>query len=164
MLCEMRTTPGNGALLMTRRGWTVSAVMFLVGLFAGGGGVQTYHTLSVKTAREMFAEKLRCKELAAGYIREQSTDSMSLILQRVDYSATSNSCVAYFHTWEDVGNRNTYNERRWQVVDLLTAKMLYDDHCREETNCGGGNDIRMDDEAEAAFDEAVNGRKSIAKK
>lgn len=145
---------------MTRRIWIAVALTFLIGLALGGGTVQIYHVVRANAAKEAFNQKVRCKELAEGYIRQQSNESTSVSLQDVDYSATADSCVGYFHVWEDVGNRNKYNRREWQVVDLLTGKTLYDNECREETNCGGGTDIKSDEEAEAAFDEAVTGKKA----
>jgi hypothetical protein len=150
---------------MTRRSWIISAAMLLIGLVIGGGGVEGYHRFYTKKAQELFSQRLRCKGLADHYVKQQSTDSMTVILYNVDYSTTSNSCIGYFHVLDDVHREHYLTQDITSLVtDLLTGEELYQDHCVEDRNCGGGNDFRIMNEAKSAFDEAVNGKKSNRRK
>jgi len=73
--------------------------------------------------------------------------------------------VAYFRVWEDLPRKNYSTQTAtYLVTDLLTGETYYRDDCVEDPNCGGGNDFRMDDEAKAAFTEAITGKKNNGRK
>lgn len=142
---------------MTKRGWITAALMLFVGLAIGAGGVQTYQRVHEQRTAEVFSRRLRCNELANQYVRKESNDTQSVSLEMVGYSAVSNSCVAYFQIWNQLSPR--YTVREWRVMNLLSGEQLNTDNCREERDCGGGNDMRFDRRSKAAFDQAVNGQK-----
>jgi hypothetical protein len=129
--------------------------MFLVGLAVGAGGLWSYRRFHDKRAAEVFSRRLHCNELANQYAGRESNDTRSVSVERVGYSPVSNSCVAYFETWEQISPRDSIRE--WRVMDLLSGQRLYTDNCREERDCGGGNDVTFERKSEAAFHQAVSG-------
>lgn len=114
-----------------------------------------YHQVRERRAAEVFSRRLRCNELANQYAGRESNDMQSVNAEMVGYSAVSNSCVAYFQFWEQISSH--YTVREWRVVDLLSGERLYTDQCREERDCGEGNDVRFGRRSEAAFQQAVKG-------
>ena len=145
---------------MSRRGLIIGTLVFLVGLAIGGGIVESYHRSQAKRAQELFSQRFRCKTLADQYVKRESSESTAIILNNVDYSVLSNSCVGYFDRIEDIPREHYLTQDNISlVIDLLTGEELYQDHCIEDTDCGRGNDFRIMREAKAAFDEAVNNKK-----
>src|SRR5579884_2131397 len=112
---------------MSKRIW-ITAASFVVAVLAAGVVVHSYDAARSNTAKELFSQKLRCKQLADEYTRKESDDTASVFLKAVDYSPDSATCIASFSTWEHVSN--TYTVRRWEVVNLLTADEVYRDCCR----------------------------------
>jgi hypothetical protein len=147
---------------MTRRGWITAASTFLVGLVVGAGGVQGYHRFHEKRTAEVFSRRLRCSELANQYARTESSDTQSVVVEMVGYSTVSNSCVAYFQIWEQIAPGHAVRE--WRVMNLLSGERLYTDSCREERDCGGGNDMRFYRKSKVAFDQAVDGQEVDVRK
>lgn len=74
----------------------------------------------------------------------------------VGYSLVSNSCVAYFTLLDQPSPR--FTDREWRVMDLLSGEVLYTEHCREERDCGDGNDMKFTKRSEVAFQQAVKGQ------
>jgi hypothetical protein len=141
---------------VTKRGWITAAWMFFVGLAVGAGGVLSHQRFYEKKTAEVFSRRLRCYELANQYARKESNATQSVSVEMVGYRAVSNSCVAYFHVWEQISSRSSVQE--WQVMDLLSGERLYTDQCREDRDCGGGNDMKFDRRSEVALHQAVNGQ------
>ena len=129
--------------------------MFFVGLAVGAGGFGGYQQFHEKRTAEVFSRRLRCNELANQYARKESNDAQSVSVEIVGYSGVSNSCVAYFQVWEQLSKE--YTDREWRVMNLLSGEVLYTDHCREERDCGDGNDMKFGRRSEVAFQQTVKG-------
>ena len=148
----------------TRRRWITSGAMLFVGLALGGGAVEGYHLVHEKSTAEIFSRRLRCDELASQYAKKESTDTESMRVELVGYSAVSNSCVAYLTTWDELFPKHTY--QGWRVMDLLSGEVFYKEACRLEDGrrsrvepwCGDGNDIRFGRRSEAAFRQVMEGQ------
>ena len=141
---------------MTTRGWIISAAVFFIGLTVGGGVVESYHQLHEKKTAEDFSRRLRCNEIANQYAKRQSSDTQSVSVAMTGYSAASNSCVAYFQTWNHIAAN--YEVREWQVMDVLSGEMRNYETCTVQSgDCGHGNDTKFEKESRAAFQQAITG-------
>jgi len=149
---------------MTRFGWITTA--FLLGLVLGAGTVQSFHGFRPSTSAEVFSRRLRCKDLANQYAtKEESDNSQSVIpksvsLEIVEYSSASNSCLAYFQTWDQFSRQISSKvlTRGWKIVDLLSNEVLYSEECHLEGDCGSGNNFTLTRRSEFAFHQLVNGK------
>jgi hypothetical protein len=141
---------------MMGRGWIKGILMLIVGLAVGVAGSETYRRFHEKGTGEIFSRRLRCNELAKQYEGQESNEKRAVRTELVDYSATSNSCIAYFTSFEQLSSDHTIRE--WKVVDLLSGKQFYTGDCRIQTNCGGGKDIMLDRESKAALHQAIMGQ------
>jgi hypothetical protein len=160
---------------MNRRGWVIAAVMFFAGLAVGGGGVEIYNRRTANKSQQLFSQRIRCKQLADRYARQNPDEDVgTFFLQAVDYSTVSNSCIAYFKRLETVnatlqGRHGQYDYYTWQVVDLLTGNTIYEESCgdSDSNSCWRGKvspGNKFPEEARAAFDEAVTGKKRTSTK
>jgi hypothetical protein len=160
---------------MNGRGWVIAAVMFFVGLAVGGSGVEIFTRRSANKSQQLFSQRIRCKQLADRYAKQHSDEDVgTFFLQAVDYSTVSNSCVAYFKQLELVnatlqGRYGQHEYYTWQVVDLLTGNTIYEESCgdSDSNSCWRGEvspGDKFPEEAKAAFDEAVTGKKSPSAK
>jgi hypothetical protein len=124
--------------------WIVAGLAFLAGLAIGAGVVQRYQRTRENRTAELFSRRLRCNELANKYAERESTDTQSVSIKQVEYSAPYNSCVGYFWAFEQV---EPLSYERWQVIDLLSDKELYGGRCRVDRNCGNGEDMALTEKA-----------------
>jgi hypothetical protein len=136
--------------------WVNAVLVFCAGLAIGAGTLQIYYRFRENRATEIFERRLRCSELANRHAAGESTKEQSVSVERVGYSTALNSCVAYFEEWQQAGS-HSYQE--WTVIDLLSKEQFYSGRCSVERDCGNGKDIKLSQNAEAAFSKAVSGAK-----
>jgi hypothetical protein len=147
---------------MNRRWIILLAASCLIGVILGAGVVKWYDSASQAKSRYMFGQRVRCRELADQYAKRESSDMQSVSVEMVGYSVASNSCVAYFHTWNHIAA--DYEVQEWQVMDVLSGEMHNYEACTVQTGeCGHGNDTKFGEKSKAAFQQAITGRKAKLK-
>ena len=116
----------------------------------------------------LFQHRVHCKTVADDYIRQNSDDSSTLFLERVDFSPRRHSCIAALIRWT-TGKRklqrcNCFVEiHDYETVDLLSGETLYSGDCIENdpesrTFCGNGRDMRLDQERSDALEAALTSK------
>ena len=130
------------------------AIAALIGAVVGGASVELYHHHYDGLSKEAFAQRSRCVALAHQYIRNNSDNDTNLYLDKVDFSQTSNTCIAAIHSYTSYG---ASTEQSWELVDLLTAEVTPIGSCNEQRDCGHGRDIDYLDRLNSAFKRAVDG-------
>lgn len=132
-----------------------SAVVFVVGIVVGAGSVEGFQLIREHHRQEFFEQRLRCKNLAEDYAKSHSDDYISVLPDRSDFSTSRNSCVA--STDEYTGNARFVS---YKVVDVVTGELIStgvcDNHDSQSPSfCGGGRNMKLRQERDAAFDKAV---------
>jgi hypothetical protein len=108
-------------------------------------------------ANVQLEQKRSCSRLAEEHLTSLSDSDSSTSIERVDYSAVRNSCIASFTKFTTYSNGDT-NEQ-WLVLDLLTHEALMDTSCLTSINCGNGADVKAMNEQETAFNDAIGSKK-----
>ena len=137
--------------------WAVASSMLCLGLGAGFASGWYYPRSRAATSGELFSRRARCHEIAAQYEKAKSNDTDGVIVESVGYAPVSNTCVANVTDMQRLSS--TYTSETWSVVDLLSSEVLYSGWCREEKNCGDGRNFELMGKSEAAFKQALAGRK-----
>lgn len=132
----------------------VPIVAALLGLTVGGAAVEYLHRHNDQRIRQAFAQKERCRSLADRYIRENSKAETSLTLQEVDFSPSSNSCIAAI--WSFESNPTRYYED-WKLVDLVSGKETLVGWCGVGNDCGNGRNIHFGQRLDVEFKSAIDG-------
>ncbi|HXJ89128.1 MAG TPA: hypothetical protein VMS18_20085 [Candidatus Binatia bacterium] len=147
-------------------------IVALVGISVGAAIDEALHAArnrkrqaKVRDSNELFQHRLRCKAVADDYAKQNSDDSGTLILERVDFSPSRNSCIAAFTRWTTgklkLQRCNCLIEiHDYLTVDLLSGETLYSDDCVEndpesKTFCGNGRDMRLGQERGDALEAAL---------
>jgi len=131
------------------------AVVFVVGILVGAGTLEVFQIIREHRRREFFEQRLRCKKLAEEYAKSHSDNYNSVLPDRSDFSTSRNSCVA--STDEYSGNARFVS---YQVVDVVTGELISTASCDNHDSqspsfCGGGRNMKLMQERDAAFDKAV---------
>jgi len=129
---------------MNKKLWLCGAI----GALVGAAGMQTAHVINDR--HELFAQRLRCKALADKYVKEHSSPHFSVIIDRVEFSASRSSCIA--STAEQIGDvRAPALSWDWtyEVVDLLNGETIAMLPCSGRDEC-----VQKMQEREQAFQKA----------
>jgi hypothetical protein len=145
----------------------------MIGFLVGGGAVQMFHTVRdqrdrtkhderTKMDREIFKQRLTCKDLAEAYLKGKANESDNLVavvanLNRVDFSPARNSCIA-----STSGGRYYRNQTLldYAVVDLMSHETLFEGSCNQTNTqasnfCGNGKDMELSAKRDKEFDAAM---------
>jgi hypothetical protein len=113
--------------------------MLLLGCLIGAGLVQTIHVANARKSAGVFGQRLKCKDLAENYQKENSDEYRQIILIRVDFSPVRNSCVAAVEEISTaVSRQNRYDH--FKVIDLVSGQGLFRETCREGRDAVGQSD------------------------
>jgi hypothetical protein len=126
----------------------------MVGILSGAFTSEALHMVRDKHRHEVFDERLRCKSLADAYIKANSDEHSYLMLERVDFSPSRNSCIATSR-----GTNLQDGDERYFVVDVISGERLFNRGCSgDETSksyCGNGRNGALKDERDKTFERAV---------
>ena len=133
-----------------------AAVLLVLGILIGAASVEGFHIVRDHQRREFFEQRLRCKKLSEDYVKANSDDYTSMSIDRADFSASRNSCVA--STLESRGKDGRF--LGYKVADVITGELLFTDDCddhdpQSRSFCGNGRDVRLLQKRDAEFDKAV---------
>jgi hypothetical protein len=118
----------------------------LIGFVIGTAMGVAVSAIYTRRSASLFGNRLRCRTIAEEYV---SKSLSSPLLDQVNYSPTRNSCVASMHShylgfWRD------------EVVDVVSNETIYTGECNYDGGkCGGGLDIKLEQDMEQAFHESV---------
>jgi hypothetical protein len=114
---------------MTTRKITTMAL--IAGIVLGAAATEGFNVYRQSHESRIFQERLRCKAVADAYVkRENSTDTESVFLGKVNYSPARNSCVAEVETILVV--RGSLPIRKETVEDLLSGETLFSANCTKD--------------------------------
>lgn len=136
------------------RKFIVPTLAALLGLLCGGASVDYIHRQTDQRSKKAFAQKQLCKSLADKYILEKSKDETSLFLRKVDFSPSSNSCIAAIEGYTTLP---AGQDSEWELVDLLSGEVTYIGSCSEQRDCGNGRNIHFDQRLDVEFKSAIDG-------
>jgi hypothetical protein len=118
----------------------------------GGAGVEIRERLSERHKRTSFEQRVECQRLAESYAQRNSDENTSsLSVAEVEYSPALNTCVGSFFGV-------VFNEQVFKVVDVVSQREIYYESCNEQRNCGEGNDIRLREQRDEAYKQALSGK------
>jgi hypothetical protein len=124
--------------------------------------VKWYDSASQSKSQYVFANSIRCRELADKYMRDVDDPTEDLVLDSVEFSSPADSCIAKFHRFTTAtAGWQTYHAlyRRRFVLNLVSGEKLYGEVCQEEKDCGNGRNVQIAHRADAAYQQAVKGQK-----
>lgn len=130
-------------------------VVFVLGLLVGAVFVEGIQIIRDHNRREIFEQRLKCKNLAEDYVKANSDNYTSVFLDRADFSTSRNSCIASTNEYSGSAQFTTY-----QVVDVVTGELLSTDFCDNHDSqstsfCGNGRNMKLRRERDEAFDKVV---------
>jgi hypothetical protein len=102
----------------------VAIVTLLAGMALGAAATGGFSAYRHSHDSHIFEERLRCKAVADAFVKENNTESVSLTLDKVDYSPGRNSCVAELGS---VYARAPLMTEK--VQDLLSGETLFSAKC-----------------------------------
>src|SRR5579859_5434236 len=126
------------------------AVSLTIGILAGAALVQIFHATHDLHRQELFAQKLKCKNLADNYVKTNTSSFEIIFLDRNDFSASRNSCIAS-------ASVRSGGHTSFDVVDVITGEILFTGSCNEKdanspSFCGNGKDIALMEQRDREFD------------